>query len=58
MHADIILSAMYAKPIAWMYERHDPFPARYIHADRTPAYLADGDGWIETPLYAEQGAGS
>lgn len=41
-----------AKPAAWMYERGAPFPVRYIHDVRMPAYLANADGWTETPLYA------
>lgn len=40
------------EPVAWMYERAAPFPVRYIHDQRTPAYLTDGVGWTETPLYA------
>ena len=40
-------------PVAWMYERGGPFPARYIHDTRHPAYLDDkrGGGWTETPLF-------
>lgn len=49
------------EPIAWMYERGEPFPVRYIHDRRTPAYLDPpvdhGFGvtkseWTETPLFS------
>lgn len=48
------------EPVAWMYERGGPFPVRYIHDQRTPAYLEPVDHgfgltsgeWTETPLYA------
>ncbi len=40
------------EPVAWLYECGEPFPVRYIHDVRMPAYLADEDGWTETPLYA------
>jgi hypothetical protein len=54
-------SALSGEPAAWLYERGEPFPVRYIHDVRMPAYLADADGWTETPLYAalppHQGAG-
>lgn len=50
-----------AEPVAWMYERGGPFPVRYIHDQRTPAYLEPVDHgfgitsgeWTETPLYAD-----
>lgn len=40
------------EPVAWLYERSAPFPARYIHAERHPAYL-NSPGWAETPLHAQ-----
>lgn len=40
------------EPVAWMYERKGPWPARYFHDKRAPAYLDEGEGWTETPLYA------
>lgn len=46
------LSSLRGEAVAWMYERGAPFPVRYIHDMRTPAYLTDGEGWTETPLYA------
>lgn len=42
------------KPALWVYERAAPFPARYIHEERTKAYLTDGEGWTETKFVPEQ----
>lgn len=40
--------------VAWVYERKNPFPARYYHEERVEAYLSEtGEyAWTETPLYA------
>ena len=42
------------EPVAWMYERDYPFPARYYHEERVTAYLSEAGeyAWTETRLYA------